>query len=789
MKGIFCMFLHVKEERFCCLKNIKKLLDKKYIVWFLAAAVFLVLLGMLFFSKENTQTMFIESSQLSADVGEFDSEKNGFYISGGTAAATFTRTPGLDLAPGVYRIRVSYQTDTDTNTCFLETQDVSYGALLSNVNVLYTGTDYIEFYIYCFEQMEGLEICTAYSGTGELLIRDITVTKTNMLGRSILLVVFLVLVFVGIVSAYLRKNNNGENRLIVLALLFTVVFAGFPLLTNYLISNADLFYHLMRIEGIKDGLLQGQFPVRIQPEWIAGHGYADAVMYPNLLLYIPAFFRIVGLPMQTAYKLFMFLVNGATCLISFACYRRMSGNKWIGLLCAFLSTCSVYRIYDVYSISAIGEISATIWIPVICLSIYKIFTEDIQERKYKNNWILFTIGLTGIIQSHILSCEMIGIFLLMVCIVCIKKIFRKPTFFVFVKTGIATLLLNVWFLVPFVDYFLNENLVIRNVAARKIQARGLYPAHYFLSFFRAGSGSIFENTGMKNVYSQGIGVALSIALIGFLCLYFVKKEERKKPLVKAGLLVSVLAMAGIWMSTCYFPWDSLQKANGILGVLISSLQFPTRFLLIVTALLIVLVCLLCTWLMKCDITPAVKKSFFVVLPTVAVVTSMYLLSDVAYTGNFNRLYDAGDIGVGYVAGGEYLPYGTEVSQLMFHGPLQDEKVEITEYWKDGLQIEVTCVNYHDGESYIDLPLLRYKGYVARDVYTEQPLEVTYGNNNLVRVVLPANYTGSFVVEFQSPWYWRVAEGISLLTIFGLTIYAVFDWTKKKRKAEEPLNLE
>lgn len=781
---IYFKKVFIQKESVYCLKVVKKLIDKKNIFWFLATTVLLVLLGMMVLSNESGPTIFIESSQLTSVAGGYDSEKNGFYINEESGGTTFTQTPELELAPGVYHISVSYLTDTDTNTCSVVADNVSYGALLANAKVLFTGREQTEFYIYCLETMENLRICTSYSGNGELLVRDIEVTKTNMLGRSVLLVLFLILVFLGIISSYLRKKDDVENRLIVLLLLFTIVFSCFPLFTNYIHYNSDLVYHFMRIEGIKDGLLQGQFPVRIQPEWLAGHGYADGVMYPNLFLYIPALFRIIGLPTQTAYKFFLVLISGATCLISFACYRRMSGNKWIGLLCAFLSTCSVYRIYDVYTISAVGEFCATIWLPVICLSVYKIFTEDIRENKYKSNWILFTIGLTGILQSHILSCEMVGLFLLLVCIICIKKIFRKTTFMVFLKTGVATLLINAWSLVPFVDYYLNENMVIRNVSARTIQERGLYPAHYFLSFIKAGGSSIFDSTGMKNAYSQSIGYALLAALLGFLCLYYVKKEERKEPLLKAGMLVSVLAMTGILMSTCFFPWDGLQKVNGVMGALISSLQFPTRFLLIVTVLLIMLVCLLFTWLIKSDVAPALKKSFFIIIPVLAMVTAAYLLGDTAYTRDFYRLYDAEDVGVGYVAGGEYLPYGTDVSQLMFHDPITGKSVEIIDYSKDGNRIETTCINHSSDKTYIDLPLLLYKGYVAKDVVTDQSMQLAYGDNNLIRVMLPANYTGSFVVEFNSPWYWRVAEVVSLLAIIGLIGCVIVYRIKKKCNTED-----
>lgn len=51
-----------------------------------------------------------------------------------------------------------------------------------------------------------------------------------------------------------------------------------------------------------------------------------------------------------------------------------------------------------------------IFIPLTAYGLYKIYTEDTQSDGYSRNWIIPVIGFTGIINSHILTCEMVGVF-------------------------------------------------------------------------------------------------------------------------------------------------------------------------------------------------------------------------------------------------------------------------------------------------------------------------------------------------------------------------------------------
>ena len=76
-----------------------------------------------------------------------------------------------------------------------------------------------------------------------------------------------------------------------------------------------------------------------------------------------------------------------------------------------------------------------------------------------------------------------------------------------------------------------------------------------------------------------------------------------------------------------------------------------------------------------------------------------------------------------------------------------------------------------------MPLLYYKGYEAYDMETKERMEVFDGENHSVSVKIPEGYSGVIRTHFVSPWYWRVAEGISLLTVIGFIL--LYKRDKKK----------
>ncbi|MCD7835208.1 MAG: hypothetical protein LUG83_00815, partial [Lachnospiraceae bacterium] len=69
-------------------------------------------------------------------------------------------------------------------------------------------------------------------------------------------------------------------------------------------------------------------------------------------------------------------------------------------------------------------------------------------------------------------------------------------------------------------------------------------------------------------------------------------------------------------------------------------------------------------------------------------------------------------------------------------------------------------------------LQHYKGYQAYGYGTDEELKTVKGENNVVRVIIPAGFSGSVSVRFVSPYYWRVSEVISLISWAAVFIFVL-----------------
>lgn len=54
--------------------------------------------------------------------------------------------------------------------------------------------------------------------------------------------------------------------------------------------------------------------------------------------------------------------------------------------------------------------------------------------------------------------------------------------------------------------------------------------------------------------------------------------------------------------------------------------------------------------------------------------------------------------------------------------------------------------------------------------------MTYGHNNVVKVMLPPKFTGQIQIYFYGKWYWRIA---TLISVFTLIYLYIVEFGKKK----------
>lgn len=246
-------------------------------------------------------------------------------------------------------------------------------------------------------------------------------------------------------------------------------------------------------------------------------------------------------------------------------------------------------------------------------------------------------------------------------------------------------------------------------------------------------------------------------------------------------MLGVLAMA---MSLSAFPWTQIQFLNSLTMALVSSIQYPNRFLMIATLLLTFVCGVAILWLSQEKEEAGISQmGKFVTggLLALLLITSLFYMNQISLEAGSLVLYDEKGMGTGYLSGAEYLPYGTQESLLTYHAPYAGEGVTIKDYEKKHLDISFTAQNVAAEESYADVALLNYKGYQATVVQSGERLPITPGDNNCVRVLLPAGFEGKVSICFVEPWYWKVAEVVSMFSILAGLFLCSQDRLKSKYK--------
>lgn len=759
----------------------------------LAVELFLAAVGIAGLFKGGQKAASLEGSVVSLNAGALS--EDGYYIDGQSGfAGTYLEAGGISLKPGVYDLVLEYESqDNGVNSFGVRDDTVAFRGLRSNDVSLYYGEHQSTCRFYLMENTKELRVAVDYNGTGSLSVRSFAIYTTAAGSRIFLFwVVLLSILADSLVMVYQYQKNRNETeedllsagrRLVLAGIPVIAVLASLPVLVDYMIFGADLSFHLLRIEALADALSRGIFPARVEPMWLYGHGYANSLFYCDTFLLLPALLRLIGFSVQTSYHLFVAAVNLATAWIAYVsfkgCFQRSQGEKTarlVGLLGSMLYTLAPYRIYNIYNRGAVGEYTAMMFLPLLCYGFYMIFTEDVKSREYKRYWLIPVLGFSGVIQCHILSCEIVGFFTVLMCLVLIRRVFRRETFLQLVKVVAGTVLLNLWFLLPCLDMMVSGTYNFSRTG-EPVQRRGIFPAQIFYTLQRAGSSSRFHETGMMDTEPIGVGMAVLLGIAAYLILRygFLKKKEEKG----AGATALFLGIAALVMSTCYFPWDWLQSLNRITASLVSSLQFPTRLTVVATICLVFVCCIAAVWVLK-DMGKGVRAGFFLVLCGTCVMFSLFQTGDTLLSkSSAVRLYIGANLGHSAVAGGEYLPLQTDYTSFLYHGPLPSEGVEVRNYLKEGLDVKMDVLVSGSGqEACVQLPMLYYKGYSAKDMGTGETFETFADADGDVMVKLSDGYEGTLRVWYAGMWYWRAAEAVSALTALGIILWLII----RKRKA-------
>lgn len=462
------------------------------------------------------------------------------------------------LEKGTYDITIYYEANTDSHYCLTTASTKDFWGLSSDTIKLSPKNTATTCAVALREDVDDFRLEAYYGGTGYLIVKGVTITQTRADVRSHIAVLTTLFIMLDLGWLAVRKGwmkKATEKQLALGASLVAVILlSSYPLFSGYIMRSHDIGFHMLRIDEIAEGLRSGQFPVKIQPNWLEGYGYPVSVYYPDLFLYFPGILRLIGFSATFSYHALLLICNAATVLIAYGCFRRIAGDKIIGLLGAFLYTVSPYRLTDLYVRNAVGEGLAMTFFPLLVYGIYMVFSKQTDEKEYGRLWIPMVIGFSGIIQSHMLSCLMSGLFVLLACIFCWKKMLRGKTFLVLSKTVIYTILLNAWFLIPCLLSMKDIEVMQAYRGEDRIQSRGTFLIQLFNLFYGGAGDSYSVSVGTYGEMPFGIGFTLGLGL--FLYVLAMLCAGKRRQILK-GKLIFGLTLLSLFMTTIYFPWDWL----------------------------------------------------------------------------------------------------------------------------------------------------------------------------------------------------------------------------------------
>ncbi len=561
----------------------------------------------------------------------------------------------------------------------------------------------------------------------------------------------------------------------MLALLTVLI--SYPALFMDMVKGHDLNFHLMRIEGIYSDASWSNLPVRLQSKWVDGYGYPVSVLYGDLFLYIPALFRKLGLPIMTAFRLFVVIINSATVIIAYNSFKVFY-KGWPAVAATALYASAAYRLVDEYVRSAVGETLAITFFPAVAACIYCILTEEDQKKSWKYS-IILALTFTAVICSHTLTTSMMLVVLapsVIVCVfLCCKAGERLKRFGRIVAAGILTLFLAGFFLLPFIDYYLNADILFALDEGMNIQGLGLLPSDMFC---------FFDNPFLTRArdIQRTPGLALMAVLICAV-IYLLISAGKKERLVNHRRIVfeAAASIVLLFMTSRLFPWNFIEH-NIPFGRILVAIEFPMRYL----AFAIVFMSLLAGDLINslaekaCADKAVTLKRVQKCVYTLIIVLTVF---NVTWLCIFNQKWDKKahfmkeeDLGRWDYYAMDFQLINSTVNDLdpgiKTEGMLSFELIS-----RISNNFMMACVTGPDF-GWIQLPVFAYPYYCARDV--ENPdvaFEMHEGANRTVGVLLPGNYSGIVHVFWNEPVSWKIAKYISMITFVACMVF--LGWKRKE----------
>ena len=725
-----------------------------------------LLIALVWAGDEGKQPIVYNGIDLQHSVGLIDVDNALVFQESVTKSSAVANTPAYVMNKGSYRVTLHYSTNKNGNVLELWEQGDKIAAWQINSWENEITADFT-----LSKDAKALEIRINYGGEGSLRLRELSIAPYTLFYTD---TYFLIAVFLLLHLAawlYVRSGRRlPQEKLVDYAVILGVtLLATTPMMQTYLYNADDLCYHLARLEGLKDGILDGQvIPVNILPEGLQNNGYMNA-MYPYLFLYIGAILRICRVSLAFSYKTLIFLSNLGTAVCAYVAVKSMVKSRRSVILSVVLYTLMPYRFTNILSRGDLGETIALVFWPLVIAGLYHIVMGD------RKKWYYLVIGFTGALQSHILSVVYVAAVCVITVLLYCVRIARERRYVELLKAAGLTVLLNAWYVVPFLYYYFNEEL-----NKEVLRWSGYFEQSINLS-------NMTQTLSLYNKQYCSLGLArlgcLGIGIVYLFC------EKRGRVGGADGFTLYMLTLGGmfVFLSTGYFPSRALM-ANDFFENIATMLQFPWRFLGPASA------CFLfagAAGLARSEILKPYRNLIFAMLVSLNLLVIVSVPADnnhvpyknaesVASKGHETKLGSS----VGLFYPHEWRLVEATDDRLSRSVVISDmTSVSVLDFKKKGTKAAVSYTARTDN-AFIELPLQNYLGYRAVDE-SGQPVKIERGEGGRMRFLVNGDGAEHRIyVRYGPVPGFIIADAVSALTI----LYCLYrGWLYKRfpiRRGEE-----
>lgn len=544
---------------------------------------------------------------------------------------------------------------------------------------------------------------------------------------------------------------KNKKTMLFTAILFALI-ATIPASINDIYIDRDLSFHVYRVQEMAANIKQGVWLPAIQSNNIYGYGYLTDIFYPNLFLYPAALLTLLVKNPLTAFKIWLYCFNLISVFVTYFLISKNTNDKRFSMYFAIFYILFPYKMLNFYFYGFLGEYFAYLFLPFVYIGLLKLFKE--------NKWCLLTIGMIGIVYTHLITLLLASIFIFIYCIVNIKKIIANMKIILnLLKAAVVTCIVSSGFLIPFLQYMKSDYYKF-NVNADK-------------------SGII--SYGLFNLPLVLEIIIQILIIIGLLWSYkkYSKKIHEKFQLPYLVIQSAFIVLYCFVMTTKIFPWEIFEHVPYIRNI-----QFTLRIIRLISPLFVYIMV---------DAVVHIKNLGEIVLYVClgSIVICMLQTGPIADALNLSKTernytsiniedFEYGQKGTYCdIIAGEYLPADFAANkQSMFHIQAKDlldndgitiyGKAESYKLIKDNslkTKLIIKCKEKID----IMVPLTYYKNYIA--YYDNgETINITKKDGKLC---LTDVNTGNITIEYAIDNTQKITALISIISGIMFGIYMFF----------------